>query len=79
MKTAIAKWGNSLGLRIPRGVAEDANLREGLEVDIAVENGKVVISTPRKRYDIDTLMAQFKPEHRHTDTDADGPVGKEVW
>ena len=79
MKTAIAKWGNSLGLRIPRGLAEDANLQEGTDVDIRVEGGSLIITPARKRYDIKDLMADYKPEHRHTDVEWGEPAGKEVW
>lgn len=31
----VAKWGNSLALRIPASVAEALELREGDEVDVA--------------------------------------------
>lgn len=32
----IAKWGNSLAVRIPARVAEALNLREGDEIDIRI-------------------------------------------
>jgi len=32
----IVKWGNSLALRIPKPVAEEAGVREGDPVEIAV-------------------------------------------
>ena len=38
MKTAIAKWGNSLAVRLPRHLAEGANLTAGSPVEIWVEN-----------------------------------------
>jgi len=38
MQTKIQKWGNSLGLRIPRSFAAEAQVAEGATVDLSVEN-----------------------------------------
>src|SRR5690348_14584090 len=42
MRATICKWGNSLGLRIPRGLAEDAGLAEGSVVELRLEDGRLV-------------------------------------
>ena len=42
MRATICKWGNSLGLRIPRGLAEDAGLTEGSVVELRLEDGRLV-------------------------------------
>src|SRR5688572_22608353 len=34
MKTKIAKWGNSLALRVPQPLAEEVGLKEGAEVEL---------------------------------------------
>ncbi len=34
---------------------------------------------PRVRLSLEELLADFKPEHRHEETDWGPPVGKEVW
>ena len=43
MRTRIRKWGNSLGVRIPSALAEDARLHEGAEVDVTIRDGHLVI------------------------------------
>ena len=43
MRTRIRKWGNSLGVRIPSALAEDARLHEGAEVDVTIREGQLVI------------------------------------
>ncbi len=43
MRSRISKWGNSLGVRIPRSFAEEAGLRDGTLVEVTVEDGRVVI------------------------------------
>ncbi len=39
MKTQMVKWGNSLAVRIPKPVVEEAKLKEGdaLEIEAAAE------------------------------------------
>ncbi|BBK43139.1 multidrug transporter MatE [Allostella vacuolata] len=77
MQSAVAKWGNSLALRLPRGLAEDAGLVEGVAVDIAIEGDRVVISRARPKYNLDELLAQLEPRHRHAETDWGDVVGRE--
>lgn len=40
MKVKIAKWGNSLGLRLPKAAVEAAGVRPGTELDLLVEAGE---------------------------------------
>jgi antitoxin MazE len=80
MQTAIAKWGNSLALRIPRHLAAEAQLTEGSVVEVRAENGRLVIWTQKPSYRLADLMAEFKPEHRRSEAEVWGkPMGKEVW
>lgn len=43
MVTKIIKWGNSLGLRISKSIAEELNLFDGSEVEIERKDNKIVI------------------------------------
>ena len=79
MRASIAKWGNSLALRLPKGLAEDARLVEGATVDLRVENGTLVVAPARKRYRLADLLAESKPETGHGETDWGAPRGKETW
>ena len=38
VKTQLAKWGNSLAVRIPKAVAEAAKLRPGDQLDVSLED-----------------------------------------
>ena len=78
MRARIAKWGNSLALRLPRKLAEDIRLVEGATVDLRIENGALVVVPARKRYRLADLLAETKPEARHGETDWVPPCGKEV-
>ena len=44
MQTRVQKWGNSLGVRIPRGLAEEVGLGAGTEVSLSAKDGELVVS-----------------------------------
>ena len=46
MTTTVLKWGNSLGVRIPKSFAEGAGVAAGSEVDFSVRDGDLVIRPP---------------------------------
>ena len=43
MTAAIAKWGNSLAVRIPQAIAEQAQIQAGSEINIDIIDGKIVL------------------------------------
>ena len=80
MEATIQKWGNSLGLRIPRAIALDAGLLQGTAVDIKLNRGRVVVSrTRRKKYSLEELCAGITRKNRHGEFEMGPPVGREVW
>jgi len=80
MKTQIAKWGNSLALRIPKPVAEAAKLHNGDTLDLDVEGpGAVRMRKPKHKPTLEELVARISDQNRHGETDWGEPVGAEVW
>ena len=77
--TQIAKWGNSLGLRLPKSIAVEAQLDEGDTVDVSVKNGAIVIRPSRPTYSLEQLVAKITPQNRHDETDWREPLGDEAW
>jgi antitoxin MazE len=75
----VARWGNSLAVRIPQALAEQARLDEGVEVEVSVEGEGLRIRRRPRRYTLDELVDQITPENRHEETDWGEPQGKEVW
>lgn len=63
MKTKIRKIGNSTGTILPAPQLKKIDLVEGDEIDISVENNRIVI-TPmtKKKYTLDELLAQCNPK-----------------
>jgi antitoxin MazE len=79
-KTQLARWGNSLAVRIPLRVVETARLREGDELTLAVgKNGAIVIKPAQHKYQLDELISKITARNRHDETDWGPRVGKEAW
>jgi antitoxin MazE len=81
MKTAIKKWGNSLGFRLPKGIAEQLNLKDGTAVELELVAGGVLLKPSRvrrSRYNIEELLEGVSRDSIHPLED-DDPVGREVW
>ena len=80
METRIQKWGNSLGLRIPKSFAEEAHVEAGSTVDISVQRGELVVRPIRpRRYELRVLMKAITPENVHEAIETGTPVGREAW
>lgn len=75
----VARWGNSLAVRLPKMVAEQAQLREGVAIDIAVAEGCVTIQRRPPAYSLDELVEKVTSDNRHDETDWGEPQGAEVW
>jgi antitoxin MazE len=79
MQTQVGKWGNSLAVRIPRACAEGLKLAEGMEVDIVVVDGGLLLKRRPRQFTLDELIAGITPENRHEETDWGPPAGGEAW
>jgi len=78
--TRVQKWGNSLGVRIPKLLAEHARVRAGSSVDMNLEGGRLVIAPVEKGvYDLADLLSQVTPDNLHGEVDVGRPRGREVW
>ena len=68
----IAKWGNSLAIRIPKAIAKQASLAEGDAVKLTLDReGSIVVRPARRRYELSDLVAGITPQNRHRLTDWD--------
>src|SRR3712207_496745 len=81
MRTRIDKWGNSLAVRIPAALAREIAMRKGQEVNVDVEDGRLVITAvaERPRYSLDDILKGFDENEPQEEIDWGLPVGNEVW
>jgi antitoxin MazE len=77
MHVQVARWGNSLGVRIPRDLARSVGLVEGARVEIAAEGDRIVIAPGRPRYTLKALLQGMTPEAMHAAFDWGPDVGRE--
>lgn len=75
----IQKWGNSLAVRIPAPLADQLDVSAGTSVDLAVDDGRLVV-TPKARpkYRLTDLLKGCSPARLHGETDWGPDVGREV-
>jgi antitoxin MazE len=80
MQTRVQKWGNSLGVRIPRGLAEEVGLVAGTEVSLSSKDGQLVV-TPAlpTRLSLDDLLAGVSESNIHSSIDIGSAVGAEIF
>lgn len=80
MQTKVQKWGNSLGVRIPRPLADQAEINEGSIVEIEEADGSITIRTVvPSEYTLDELVAGITDENRHDEVETAESVGNEAW
>lgn len=75
----VSSWGNSLGVRLPRVIAQQAGLTEGTSIFISIEGNKVVLTPTRPKYKLEDLLKDVTPDMQHDELDWGQPVGEEVW
>jgi len=78
-RTQLVSWGNSQATRVPKAMLDELNVREGDEVEIMVENGRLTVQPVNPKLTLESLVAAITPENLHKEIDWGKPVGKEVW
>ena len=80
MKTKFQKWGNSLAIRIPKSLADDAGISPGSTAEITVKNNMFIIQPLLKnKYTLNQLLTEITHKNLQHTTDDGEPIGKEAW
>lgn len=82
MQGKVQKWGNSLAVRIPRGIAQETGLSAEATVDLRVQDGYLVVAPLRQApYSLDQLLAGVSASNLHDpeETDFGAATGGEAW
>jgi antitoxin MazE len=81
METSIQKWGNSLGVRLPKNIALNQSLKEGSRVVVTETKTGIAIEAVKKtrKYTLAELLKGTTKDKLHKETDWGGPVGNEIW
>ncbi len=78
MTATIQKWGNSLALRLPKALANEAHIAEGTRVELVRTKEGVLLKARRKpRYRLSELLAGVTRKNVHPETNWGHSVGRE--
>jgi len=75
--SAIQKWGNSLGLRIPSEVVKKMGLKSGDVVSCDLEGDTIVIHIQKPKYSLNQLLDGITEGNSHEETDTGKALGNE--
>ena len=78
-RTQVVAWGNSQALRVPKAILDELQMKEGDEVEMVVEGGRLTVRPLNPKLTLESLLAGITTENRHSETDWGKAVGKEVW
>jgi antitoxin MazE len=70
MQAKVIRWGNSLALRLPKSITEEAGV---------VEGRIVVVPASRGRFRLDDLLRGITRANRHAEVPSGKPRGREEW
>ena len=80
MTTQLAKWGNSLAVRLPKTALQAARLQEGDKIEVQVDESGTIVLVPSRRWTrLERLVSQIRPENRHQESEWGGRPGGEAW
>ena len=79
VRAKLQKWGNSLGIRIPKSIANEVKIGDGDSVELKVTNGKVVIQPVPEEETLESLLSEVTDSNIHTEQEIGTPKGKEIW
>ena len=79
MRSQVLKWGNSLAVRVPKPIADQAKLKAGDSVEIDVDmGGAVQLHAVGKIPTLAQLVAQITPQNRYGEISTGTERGKEA-
>lgn len=79
MQAQVLKWGNSLAVRIPKPVAEDAHFQVGDPLEIAVgADGVVQLHRVGDVPTLAELVARITPDNRYSEVSVGAEIGREA-
>lgn len=77
MRSQLAKWGNSLAVRLPKAFVDKLGVGEGEPVEIDIAGDAITVRRPKQS--LERLLEQVTPDNLHGEADTGKPVGREQW
>jgi len=77
MFTQICKWDNNLAINLPEDIADQACLSKGMNIEVSVIDGKIIIMPTIKKYTLIKLLAGVTLDN-HGEVETGFTVGNEI-
>ncbi len=78
-EVTIKKWGNSLAIRLPKLALSKAGLTENDELNVSVDNDKIVLEAKPKKRTLEELFEGYEDvPYPFEVVDLGEPVGHEI-
>ncbi len=74
----IQKWGNSLGVRLPKAFVDQLGLQDGSEIGVVLRDGEILIQPSRPLYRLQGLLAGCTDANRHAPVNWGVDVSREI-
>lgn len=76
---SVQKWGNSLGIRIPKQIADDMKLHDGTSVQIYKNKDTLCIQRFSEPLTLEKALSDI-PDNFVPESEQYGmPIGSEIW
>ena len=81
LTVTVAKWGNSIGIRLPKEVAISGQISIGDNLHIEATEDVITLKKVKtiKKYDLADLLSGMEDYPKEDIVDWGSPVGREVW
>ena len=89
-KRHVRKWGNGLGILLPRAIVKELGIEVGDELEFDIDDGQIIIFDPEKnkdrlripRYKLEDLLAEYDDQQEQDEIAKEWrdlkPVGREI-
>jgi len=77
VQVLVSKWGNSLGVRLPKTLAAEIGVTEGQKVDVRAEGGRIIVEPVRAPLTWAKMLENTSPDELREAWDWGEDVGRE--
>jgi antitoxin MazE len=78
MQSSVKKWGNSLGIRLPKFISHELNLFEGTNLHLKLVDNNIEIPKVLNELSLEQMLLIINDENLHHEIDTYSPIGKEL-
>lgn len=79
MEVKVQKWGNSNGIRIPKEMLDELNIKTDDILSMIKEDNKIIIKKLPKKQSLKEMFDDHDGDYKSIEFDWGEPVGREIW